>query len=668
MNPKAFFLLFSVLFLLSGAGVAQESDTEVLTEADRLYKDEQYTAARLKYRQHRLEFPNSTRSDYVTFRIAHATMLDRSLPRQQRFAEAIRLYEIAITEFENSPLAAEALYNFSLAYLNMGFVQDAILQLRRARDNYPQADNQRKILLLLADCYYFLDDFSQARLLYQSYLDNFPESEQRGIIFAKLAESHCAMDDYSSASRVFDIIEQQYPDLVDGNVELKYLLAETQYYQGEMSEARQNYQQILALQGNEFLVPFVKIGLAKVIEFEARQMSGEDFRSQIREAMDEYYSVYQQFEEPELEVTALLEILRLSDELDIALSDIYGLPDPDELLMNLYGRLQIPDVRALVLVRLAQHHRKHDRYINALDYYNQMVDVYANTEIGAQTVTEYERFLRILMDDALEFDDYDLFLNIYLQYGLGLELEREEQFNLGIAYLRVGLEEEAQAIFEELLLTGIDFQQTRQIAYERMRYYFAKQDWENTENQIAIVLGMEPEPKQREYALFYQQEIAFNKRDLDGLQTLYLDEKEKIDTPLLRISMLQKLARLQALNKNFDLARNYLALIFSEYNHNRLDNRELYSILKRAWLINADLLYLEEEFSASADAYQRYMYYANEGESLAWSLCQYAKCSIELGRKQIAIEALQRYIRDYPDHYLLEAMELLLSELTDEQA
>lgn len=656
-------IFIALLLLFPLPAVSQQSEQELLEEADSLFNDGNFTQARLKYREHQLQYPESGAADRVAFRLAEATSLDRSLPRDERFAEAIRLYELAITLHETSPLAPEALVDLAESYLNLGFIQDAIIQLRRARENYPEAENAEEMLLLLADSFYFLDDFRQSSIYYQSYLNEYPQSTHRKTVLAKQAESLHLTGNFQQAQQHFDSLIEEFPGYMEGNADLYFLMAENLHELGRLGEAEEAYQ-LLAEGDHEYLKPFVYFGQAAIYEKRAESAEDAQKNALLERAMRTYFKVYREYGESSLEVASLLETVRLADELDLKFSSEFNLPRASDVLLNLYDRSLDPNAKALILIRLAQHHRTWERYVLALDYYKQAVELYSDTEISGQTLTEYNKFLREMMNNAWEVDDFDQYLNLFLTYGLRLDLDLDERFRVAICYMRVGLFDEAEEIFSELLAFGLDEARTRRIAFERMRYYYKRQDWDGTIQQINIVLAMEPLPRQRELAYFYQQEIAFANRDLDFLQSMYFDEPEKLDTPLLEISMLQKLARLQFLNKNFDLARQYVNIIFSKYNPPEVDEYLLRPIFEATILIRADVLYVYKEYAAAADLYQRYLFFMEPGESSAWALAQLAESLLNLNRNEFAREVMQTYLDRYQDHYLAGKVRLQLDGLT----
>jgi len=650
---------YSCLLLILAASLscvlAQEqmlSPEDLLARADAQFESGKYIQAGQLYGAFVETYPEHAEAARAAFQQAESASRDTSLQPRQRHSRAVEIYEVAVENYADSPLAPAAYYSFAQSYLKLGFVQDAIVQLRLARQSYPTAENAREILLLLADSYYYLDDFEQSISYYRVFLDTYPQDDLLGEVLLKYAESLSMHEEHSQALTVFARLQQTFPTMLAARPELLYLRARSLMAAGQHAAAEEQLNALRQLPVENYLQSYVVFQLATVESALAERLQGEQQEVKLRSAMENFYTVYNESGEANLETAAILEVVRIGDELKIDISEYYGLPSVDSLLMNSHQRTIDVDAKALILTRLAQHHRRNNRVIKALNYYSSVINRYADTEISQQTLSEYNRFVRELMASALEVDDYDLYLNLYLGYGKSLELDVDEQYTLAIAYLRVGLSDEAESIFEELLAIGLPEERTRQIVVERMKYHFTQQNFEEARRQAYRILRMNPTERERELALYYEQEVYFAQRDLEFLQALYFDHPEKRGTPLLDISILTKLSRLQALEEEFGLAETYTGRIFQNFDINSLNEPLLFPIIKSAWLIRADALYMTNQFAAAADAYQRYLFYADAKDSLAWALLQLAKSLEKIGRIEFAIQTLERFMENYSEHTL----------------
>lgn len=655
---SAFIICLSFTF-----AVAQDNGEEEWASANAAFQNGNYKEAVKLYRQFLSSFPESTHIEAAHFLIGDSYKNNLTSEPQNRLRNAISAYELALSTFPESGRAPKAAENLALTYIRRGFIQDAIIQLRRARENHPDAANSEKLLLLLSNSYFSMDDFAQANLHLQTFLNEFPDSAATAEARLKLALSRHSLQLHSQAVPLFKLITEEDPALLQENPIYYYHMAESLLFSGNYQEAEKYLQQIIEDPVLIQLQPHAILRLGDTYRMMANAATGEAKGTYQRSAMSQYLQLYIRGEPKTLLYQALFRAVQVTDEAGLDLAEDYQLESAESLLHSILEESRDADTNVLALTVLAQHHRHHGRIIPALDTYKRAMIEYFGTPLTTGIRTEFRRYAQDNMRLAFANKNYAQTVNIFLGYIQDLELTEEDRLMLGVSFTRVRLFEQAKVYFDVLLATGIESDIRRTIMLETLKIHMFRQQYEEAQATIETILGLSPLPRERELTLFYQQQIWFSQKRVIELRNLYMENKQNWDTHLLRASLLYKLGALEFLEKNFANSEFYLGSFFRDFPLGLIDESPVAEMVVAAALTFADLHFINERYDQATRYYDYYLFYSPSGSPLDWALLQTARSRKEMGQFLLSQRYLQEFIDNYPGSYLMQQALNLKTEL-----
>lgn len=657
----------ALAMLFSIPGYCQDAATpdQALTRADAAWDGGDMAAARRMYRLFLDSRPTGPAAERAAFRYAEATLRDGTLDEGVRLNGAVEAFELAISAWPQSKQTPAAYLSLARTYIGLGLVQDAIIRLREARERLQNPENGEELLLLLADSYYRIEDFAQSVIHFSTFLDQFPGARAANEVRLKLADSYHRIRDYARArSRFEEALAADRAALVPWPV-LRFQFAETLMFTGDLDAADREFTALDSKAADVDLLGHIRFRRADIhrLRAEAAIIDATKGKEQ-REAMQRYAEIWREGANPRLAESAAVRLVELADEAHIDIVREFKLPTADALLNTIFERNLDPFVRSLVLTRLARHNRQAGNVIPALEYYKRLATEFHGVALADEVSSEFHRYLRDLLDAAWKAEDFGAFLDVYLGYGLALELSLPERLRLAVAYTRMQLYDKAEAEFADLLKFGITSEQRRAIALERMEINFRRRNYIAALREAGSVLALEPTPSERERALLLRQEIHFADRDLSKLQAWYLEGSlSDFNTPLLRSSVLFKLGTLHFLKATYGEAEAYLEQFFNEFGEGAEGDRRLYALIGQATITMADIYYQQGRYPEALQLYERTLFLSPPGEDISWPLLQSGLCRRQMRQPRLATAILEEFVRRYPKHYLRAEADKVLGEI-----
>lgn len=155
----------------------------------------------------------------------------------QQFREALRLYLLVIRDYPERPEVLPALRQAAtLSQEKLGEPLEALMlwQMLLTRSISDGDEVQRQI----ADCYFRLENYTQARIEFESLLLNYPESPLRDSAQYRIGELHAILGDEAKAYEAMLKVREQWPASRYA-VEAGFSMAKMLERQGRLLEAEQ---------------------------------------------------------------------------------------------------------------------------------------------------------------------------------------------------------------------------------------------------------------------------------------------------------------------------------------------------------------------------------------------------------------------------------------------
>lgn len=154
-----------------------------------------------------------------------------------QFREALRHYLLVIRDYSEHPEAKSALRQAAtLSQERLGEPLEALM-LWQMLLTHAISDGDR-VQRRIADCYFRLENFSQARIEFESLLLNYPESPLRALAQFRIGEIHAIMAEEAEAFQAMVAVREQWPDSRYA-VEAGFSIAKYLERQGRLQEAEQ---------------------------------------------------------------------------------------------------------------------------------------------------------------------------------------------------------------------------------------------------------------------------------------------------------------------------------------------------------------------------------------------------------------------------------------------
>lgn len=655
--------VFIIALFLPAFAFGQENGDQQIQQADALFEANRFSQARSLYQRYISLNPEGAQLAQARYRLAECYLDDSGMDEKGRFNKAINEFEKAVSSFPDDARAPLALYKMAVCYIRIGFVQDAVIQLRRARESYPEAENSEDILLLLAESYMNLEDFSQAGIYYTTLLQSYPTSSFRKASLRGLIISFHKQSSYANLDQAIRLYRQIAPGELETDAELRFIWCESLFFTKKYDEAEKQLNALLKQPEAFPLLPHIRIRLGDLMAARAATMAdAKTGKLEYQKAIDEYKLVLGLNAPEKIRESTLIRIIEISDIIGSDVAD-YGLGDAESILKQIFEKNQDPDYRALILSRLARHNRAKGRDHIALQYYARISQDFLEASLYDYLNSEFHGYVRSLMKAALARGNRSEQVDYYLGFGDGLELDQKERLELGRSLASVELFEKAEGMFAELLREGVNETQQRAISLEMMKIHFKRKDFAKARAEMANVLSMSPTFEEKEQTLLMKQEMLFIEKKLGEMQSYFLEQTPVFDTPALRYSILHKLGTLYFINGQSEESISYFKRFFDEFGQGIKGDAVLYDNIKTATISLADLYYQKSDYRRALQLYERYIFrFGGEGD-IAWPLKQMGMCYSYLGKNRLAAEILAEFVADYPEHYLKRQAEKDLAEI-----
>jgi len=214
-NSKAYRLLcraIPALLILLLAGGSWEfyrhdgRDLRYFARAEEQQLAGRYQEAARLYKKLQRRHPDSLKADEALYRLGQIRQL-----HLKSYAEAILAFLSLEKDYPHSPLAGEALRQVAELYKNQ------LLDYPRAIVIYQKlldrgTEDGDAVQYQIADCYFRLNNFEQARIEFESLLKNHPDSLLSAEVHYRLAVSLALEGEGKKAIAAFEQVEERWPE------------------------------------------------------------------------------------------------------------------------------------------------------------------------------------------------------------------------------------------------------------------------------------------------------------------------------------------------------------------------------------------------------------------------------------------------------------------------
>jgi len=198
---------------------------------------------------------NNKYEDYSLYTLA--TVYEKT----SDYAKAVKYYDQLLSYHKESPLAVSAQIRIGVCYFKLKDYHSSILELNNpSLSNLPE-DLYSESLYLLANSYYRVQQYDDAKKIYQEILSNFPNSDYTRSAQYGLAWTYFQQADYNEAYKEFHSLSDG-----DDSIAVKsfYWKAEAKRYAGQEDEAFRIYAQFVEKYPNSELVKGVQYQMGVV--------------------------------------------------------------------------------------------------------------------------------------------------------------------------------------------------------------------------------------------------------------------------------------------------------------------------------------------------------------------------------------------------------------------
>ena len=177
------------------------------------------------------------------------------------YANAVKYYDQLLSYHKDSPLAVSAQIRIGICYFKLKDYHSSILELNNPSLSDLPADLYSESLYLLANSYYRVEQYDDAKKTYLEILNNFPSSGYSRSAQYGLAWTYFQQADYNNAYKEFHSLSDG-----DDSIAVKsfYWKAEAKRYAGQEDEAFRIYGQFVEKYPNSELVKGVQYQMGVV--------------------------------------------------------------------------------------------------------------------------------------------------------------------------------------------------------------------------------------------------------------------------------------------------------------------------------------------------------------------------------------------------------------------
>ncbi|MEX2186156.1 MAG: tetratricopeptide repeat protein, partial [Pirellulales bacterium] len=183
-----------------------------------------------------------------------AYLKGRALHLSEKYDEAIARFDTIEKEFPKSEWIRRARFGMAVSLARKGDFRAAELIYRREAEYLLSADRKQEIAdlyLEFANTYFKppkeeqQPDYQKALGFFQNALAVGPKPEKKREVEMLVAECFFKLNNFAEAARLYGQFVKDYPDAAE-LVEAKFRLGESQLKQGQLAEARRTWQDLLA--------------------------------------------------------------------------------------------------------------------------------------------------------------------------------------------------------------------------------------------------------------------------------------------------------------------------------------------------------------------------------------------------------------------------------------
>ncbi len=208
-----------------------------LNQGARLEAEGEFVAAQQLYQQLYADYPQAEQAPQALLRSGRIWRLDR-----QHDQQALLSYLQLEHGYPRSPLVLTAQQEAAkLVKYSLRDFSRAIEYYQRLLDADPSAGDD--YLYQIADCYYRLDNYNQARIELDSLLQGYPQSALRATALYRKGGLHLLEKQLEQAQQSWQQLVDQHPQS-EYAVQARFNLAKLLEEQSRLSEALQQYQQL----------------------------------------------------------------------------------------------------------------------------------------------------------------------------------------------------------------------------------------------------------------------------------------------------------------------------------------------------------------------------------------------------------------------------------------
>lgn len=260
--------------LLAGLfSCAKDPVKEDFERAEKLCEKEHYEEAAGMFRDIAILNPHSAYASRALFRSGTINYL-----YLKRYGDAVEDFAYLVYYYPDDELAFESQADIVDIYMNkMNNYGQAIVEIRKLIENYPGHDDIDQYQYKLAQCYYSMRDFDQARLEYLILLDSFRHTKLKPDIYFDIANSYFV----EGGSKVDKALEY-YNKLIDEYPESS-LVMEARFYcaaaleeKGDLDGALKAYEELMPVYPNPSMVALRIEGIKNIIQKKASPAPMED--------------------------------------------------------------------------------------------------------------------------------------------------------------------------------------------------------------------------------------------------------------------------------------------------------------------------------------------------------------------------------------------------------
>lgn len=578
-------------------------------------------------------YPENRLRDYALYAIGWAYQT------KGEYAPAVEWYKKLPVQFPQSTLISASLVRIGECSFAMREYRKAIDDLRASRAGIKGSDERGEADYLIAESYYHLAEFDQARRMYEQFLIDHPEHKLSRDVTYALGWCHLKLNNYLLAESTFDkaAVGNDGPALA-----ALFRRGTAEKLGGKPDEALGTWADVIARGPRSEWTDNALLETGVVL-YE---------RDEFAKALPQFQRIVTEF--PSSDVLA--DASRMLGECHVALGDFRA---AKEAFARAVGIDTAPyETRANALYQLAWSQYKLDQRTEAIETFSQFI-----ADFSKHPKSHDAMFWRA--EAAYQLGRYDDALKDYDAVSGAASSKRDDAlYGAGYALYKGGNYKEASVRFDRLVSVSPGSRFSFDARVRLADCYFFLKDYKSAEGAYRTVVRQFSERADRDYPMYQLGQTSFRLNNYEDALRQFQGVVAMTASPLADDAQ-YAIGWLWFQGKNYDEAISQFRTLIQKFPQSDLVARAHYSI--------GDAFYNQQNYAQAEQSYRAVLRGFPKSPLVVDAISGIQYCLLAQGKQQEALAVIDAFVRENPGSaesqaLLLKKGDLLFSQKQFEAA